>query len=162
MQTTLEVLQQLAEPPKMKRKAWYWCNRCRSYVWSDGEECPTRHFSTLTAERPVGEINPGRPLRSGVAEAETPTWQVSLKASHTLAGVKTTLDGFVSGATKEEAIENFLNELRLQLQDGANWTPWNAAAKAEEEASYGPPSSRRDLRRHQRRGALSIPPKRGR
>ncbi len=36
-------------------KTWMWCNRCLSYVWTDGSECPTRHFSTLSEFSPRDE-----------------------------------------------------------------------------------------------------------
>lgn len=31
-------------------KQWYWCDQCRGWVWSDGAECPTGHFTILSLE----------------------------------------------------------------------------------------------------------------
>jgi hypothetical protein len=66
-------------------------------------------------------------------KGEVPTWQVSLEAPRQVAGFKISIEGFTSGADKEAARAAMIKEIDYMLDNSANWTPWNAAAKAEED-----------------------------
>jgi len=65
---------------------------------------------------------------------EIPTWQVDLEVPSRAAGFKLTLSGFAHGRDKEEAAAKLVKEIEYLLVNSGNWTPWNAAAKAEEDA----------------------------
>lgn len=52
-----------------------WCVRCRGWVWTNGTECPARHFSTLRVDKP-GKRIPA--VFAGVQDAPPPLRPMAL------------------------------------------------------------------------------------
>lgn len=69
---------QFLEAVTQTHKKWYWCDRCRHWVWSDGIECPIRHFSTLYTEKP------GSKTESELAVPSQRDWEDLVAASDAL------------------------------------------------------------------------------